>query len=329
MADIIGRQIEVGVATEYTRKAGKTTAEKWIKKITGIFLKKHDVKIDESQINRLEGASNERIVKTWVEGNIEGNVHIDAIGYFFYNIYGTDTESPVGTGGYKHIFSLNQSIQHATLSFFAKYGAIVQEMYNGCMVGELEISAKPDDFVMFKASILGIDGVANADTPSYDTEYDFIGRDVAVKVATTEAGLTGATTLKLNEAVIKWTNNLAEKQVLGAYTNDDIENTELAIEGSISGYFEATTLKGYEEANTPIYMQIKIEGEATIAVNQKPTITILLNKVLLKNRGISGGANEKVLETFDFKAFYNPTDTEASTVELINLTAEYDTPSSV
>lgn len=329
MADIIGRQIEVGVSTEYTRKTGKTTVEKWVKKITGTFLKKKDTKVDESAYNRLEGAPNERIVKTWIEGSIEGNVHADAIGYFFYNLYGADTESAAGTGGYKHTFSLSQSIQHATLSFFAKYGAIVQEMYNGCMVQDLEISAKPDDFVKFKASILGINNAANSATPAYDTEYDFVGRDVSVKVATTEAGLAGATALKLNEATIKWANNLAEKQVLGAYTNDDIENTELAIEGSISGYFDGTTLKGYEEANTPIYMKIVIEGEAVIAVNQKPTITLILNKVLLKNRGISGGANEKILETFDFKAYYNTADTEASTLELINLTAEYDTPTSV
>jgi len=329
MAEIIGRNLEVGVATEYTRGVVKASAERWIKRITTNLIEKVEKKIDESQMNKMEGNQNARIVKTEVNGSIEGNVQVDMINWLFYNLYGTDTETAVGTGAYSHALTLAQNIIHPSLSFFIKDGATFQKSISGCMVEDLELSFSAEDYVKFKASIIGKQINTNATTPAYSTEYDLIGRDVTVKFASTEAGLTGAVARKIKDGNIKWSANIIKEHNVGSYVNADFLNSELSIEGSLTGIFDDVIVKDYFTANTPVYMQIKIEGEATIGTTGKPTFTLLCNKVLIMNWERSGGNNDLVEEKYDFKAFYNTTDAKSSTVTIVNATATVDTPTSV
>jgi len=191
------------------------------------------------------------------------------------------------------------------------------------MINTLEISAAIDEYVRFNASFLASVGASNSATPSYDTEYDFVARDITVKIADTEAGLAGATATKVKDLSVKWDQGLIRDHVVGAYTPDDIYNARLMIDGNFTLNFADETFKDLYLGNSAKYMSITIAGEADLGSGNNPTVTIVLNKVQFMDWNRAGGANELVTEPISFRAFYNPTDSEQSTVTLKNLTSAY------
>lgn len=322
--EIVGREIEFGVATEATRGTAETAADKWMRKVTANVVERATHALDDTTRGRLEDGEGRRKVQSHIEGDVEGILHADVLGWLLANIYGIVVTSTV-TGSVKsHVFSLAQNIQHQSLTLFAKDGAVQQSTFSNAMINTLEITAAIDDYVRFNASFLASVAASNADTPSYDTEYDFVARDITVKIADTEAGLSGASATKVKDLTVRWDQGLIRDHVVGAYTPDDIYNARLMIDGSFTLNFASETFKDLYLGNGAKYMSITIEGEADLGSSNRPTVTIVLNKVQFMDWNRAGGANELVTEPISFRAFYNPTDGEQSTVTLKNLTAAYD-----
>lgn len=329
MSEIVGRQIEVGVAVEDTRGTSPSSAEKYIKNVTATIVERAEKVVDDATRGRLEDSDDARIVKKMIEGELEGIVHADAIGYLFYNLYGAASSANVAGSVYDHDFTLQQSIQHASLSIFAKDGSIQNRVFSNGMVSTLELTATVDDYLRFTAAFMAKSGAASTDTPSYDTEYDFIARDIVVKIADSEAGLSGASAIPVKDLSVTFDQGAITDHVFGSYDPDDIYNAKMTIEGQFTLNFAATTYKDLYLADTAKYMSITITGAANIGGGNNPTITIILNKVKFMDWNRSGGNDELVTEPISFKAFYNASDSEQSTVSLRNLTSEYDTaPSS-
>jgi hypothetical protein len=326
MSQIIGRDIQAGVSVESVRGTAKTTVEKWIKNVSAYIVEKAENVVEDSKRGVLEDSLNRRVVKKWIEGTLEGIAQADAIGYLFYNLFGG--VSSTGSSVYTHVFNLAQSVSHATLSLFVKKGAVEQNVYNGGMIGKLTLSATIDDYVRFSADFMAKLGASNSASPSYGTEYDFIGKDITIKTASSEAGLAGATATKIKSLDIEFNTGLIVDHILGSYTPDDILNGKLSIEGSFKKNHIDTTFKTLYEGDTSQYMSITIEGSADIGTGNHPTITILLTKAMVMDWTISGGADELVEEEIKFKGFYNTTDSKACQVTLKNLTSEYATPPS-
>ena len=327
MSEILGREIQVGLSVENVRGTAPSTAEKWIRKITATIVQKSEKKVDETTCGNLADSLGAKVVKKWFEGDIEGNVQVDMIGYLLYNIYGAVTTASLGSSVYGHTFSLSNTNIHSSLSIFAKDGANSQEVFDTGMINTLGLSIVVDDYVKFTAGFIASDSTANSDTPSCDTEYDFIGKDVTVKFSATEGGLAGATATKVKELNINWETGLIADHVLGSYTPDDIYNSKMMIEGDFTMNYVDDTFKDYFTADTYQYMQISIVDTSTdLGGGTNPTMTILLNRVSIMDWSRDGGADELVTQSVSFKAFYNATDSEQSTVVLNNLTTEYDTP---
>lgn len=321
--EITGREIEFGVATEATRGTAETAADKWMRKVTANVVERATHALDDTTRGRLEDGEGRRKVQTYIEGEVEGVLHVDVLGWLLSNLYGVVVTSTV-TGSVKsHVFSLGQNIQHPSLTLFAKDGSVQQRTFSNAMINTLEITASIEDYVRFSAGFIAKEAAANSDTPSYDTEYDFVPRDIVIKIADTEAGLSGATAIKAKEVSLKWDQGLLRDHVVGAYTADDIYNARMLIEGSFTMNFSDTTYRDLYLGNSAKYMQITITGEADIGSGNYPTITTVLNKVQFMDWNRSGGPNELVTEPVSFRAFYNPTDAEQSTTTLKNLTASY------
>jgi hypothetical protein len=191
------------------------------------------------------------------------------------------------------------------------------------MVGTLELSASVDDYVRFTAAFIAGVAAANADTPSYDTEYDFIARDITVKVATTEAGLTGATPIKVKNLSLNWDTGLIRDHVVGSYDPDDIYNSKLMIEGNMTLNFADEVFKDYYLQNDELYLEVAIVGEADLDSGENPSVTVLLNKAMVTEWTRSGEADALVTQDVTFRAFYNATDSKQSQVTINNLTNTY------
>lgn len=324
MSELLGKQIELGVAVEGTRGTAQTTASKWVKKVSADIMARTERVVDDSTQGIMEDSANSRVVKKWFDGDLAGVVHADTIGYFFYQVYGTVVSTNVTGSVTSHAFALLQNVEHPTLTFFAKDGDNSQEVFDTGVVNTLELTATTDDFVRFSSNVLASEATANSDTPSYDTEYDFIGKDINVKVADTEAGLSGATALCIKELNITWNTGATPKECFGSYSPNNMFNTTMSIEGSFTKDYTDDTFKDLFTGDSAKYMQIAIVGDTVLTGSNSPEITILFNKVQVQDWSRTDARDEIVTEEVSFKAFYNNTDTEQSTVTLQNLTTEYE-----
>ena len=152
--ELIGREIEFGVATEASRGSAETTADKWMRKVTANVIEKAVHAIDETTRGRFEDGEGRRVVQKHVEGEVEGILHADVLGWLLSNIYGVVVTTTV-TGSVKsHAFSLGQNIQHPSLTLFAKDGSVQQQTFSNAMINTLEITAALDDYVRFNASFI-------------------------------------------------------------------------------------------------------------------------------------------------------------------------------
>lgn len=328
MAEILGRELQIGLATEATRGTAESSVDKWMRNVTANIVERAQHAEDDATRGKFEDMEGRRVVQKWVEGDIEGIVHADAIGYLYSSLYGKVASSNVAGSVYDHEFTLKQNSTHQSLSVFAKDGGVQQLVYAGCMVNTLELNAAIDNYLRFTANFTGKDATDDTETPSYDTEYDFIGRDITVKIADTEAGLSGATATKVKEATISHDQGGIRDHVFGAYTPDDVYNAKHMIEGSFTLNFSDETFKDLYLGDDAKYMSITIEGEADIGGGNNPSITYVFNKVQFMDWNREGGNDDLVTEPISFRAFFNESDGEASKVTLRNLTSVYsNTPS--
>jgi len=325
MNEFIGRQIDFAIGVEQTRGTAETTAERNVRKVTCNLIPRVENVIDDTTFGRIEDAASVRPVRKWSEGDVEGIVHADVIGYFFYNLYGAVDSDVVSGSVYDHVFTLAQNIQHPSLTLFVKDAEVRQEKIAGGMISNLEMNVTTDDYIRFTAEFIGKESVTdNSTIPALATEYDFVSRDVTVKMADTEGGLAGATAIKLKVLNINWNPNVEADFVFGNYSPDDIYNKQFAIEGDFELNYNDTDFQDLYEGTDFKYMEIAIEGEADIGSGNNPTITILLNKVKITDWSRTSAGDDLVTQTVNFKAFYNTDDEQQSQITLRNLTDEYD-----
>ena len=323
--EFIGRQIDFAVAPEAVRGTAEATAEKTIRKVTCNLIPRAERKVDDTGFGRLEDAERIRTVRRWSEGDIESIVHVDPLGYFLLSLYGDVVSSLVAGSVYDHVFTLDQTLQHPTLTLFVKDGEVSQRKIPNGVVGSLGLNATTDDYLRFTASFMGKESVTDASSfPALDTEYDFISRDIVVKIADTEAGLTSATALKLKTLNLNINGNIEADYIFGDLSPEDIYNKEFSIEGEFTRNFNDETFKDLYEGDDFKYMSITITGEADLGSGNHPTITVLLNKIQVQDWNRESSAGDLSTETVSFKAFLNTTDTQQSEITLRNLTAEYE-----
>lgn len=322
--EIIGREISFGVAKEAARGTAEASADKWLRKVSANVVERADHAEDDTTRGRLEDGEGRRVVQKYIEGDVEGITHADAIGHFLNNLYGTVSTTVVEAGSvFSHEFTLQQDIQHPSLTLFAKDGDVQQYKFSNGMVGSYELSVATDDFVRFSSSFVAKDAAADSTSPSYDTEYDFISRDVTVKVADTEAGLPGATATKAKNVTITWDQGLIRDHVVGSYDPDDVYNGRMMIEGDMELNFTDETFKDLYQGDDAKYMSITITGAADLGAGNNPEIEIVLNKAQINDWNREGGANELVTESVSFRGYFNSTDNEQSKVTVQNATASY------
>jgi len=323
MSEIIGKEIEFGVATEATRGTVEAAADKWVRKVNANVVERAVHAEDETTRGVLEDGEGRRVVQKYAEGSVEGIAHVDVLGWFLSNIYGKVVTSILGNGCYQHIFNLKQSIQHQSLTLFMKDGNVQQLAVANAMINTLELNAAIDQHLRFVASFVGGATTDDTDTPSYDTEFDFIAKDIVVKIADTEAGLSGATAIPCKDLAWTYDQGLIRDHVVGAYTPDDVYNGKLAISGQFTLNLADQTYKDLYLGDTAKYMSITVTGGTYMAGAVYPTITLILNKVQLADWNRSGDASALVTQPISFKAYYNATDSKASQTTLKNMTAAY------
>jgi hypothetical protein len=325
MSEFIGREIDFALAPESVRGTAETVAQRNVRKVTCNIIPKAERVVDDTTFGRIEDAERIRTVRKWNEGDVSGIVHVDVLGYYLWNIYG-EVDSGASSGdAFEHTFTMEQSILHPSLTLFVKDSDVRQEKLAGGMITTLELTATTDNYVRYTANFIAKEGETDtSEIPALATEYDFVGRDITVKIASTEAGLANATALKLKDLNLTFNTNAEADFTFGSYSPDEIYNKQFSIEGSLTRNFVDETFKDLYEGNDFVYMQIEIEGEAILDEGVSPKITILGNKIQVQDWTRTSEGDALVTEDVKFKFFYNTDDESMSEVTLKNLTEEYN-----
>lgn len=323
MNEHIGRQSAVGLSIEGTRGTAATTVSKWFKKTSATVLPNVENVIDDSSFGRLEDAEEMRTVREWYAGDMSGVLHADAVGYMLQQMYGESisNETAFESGVFEHDFTLEQSITHPTLTLFVD-DPVKSEKYNGGVVGSFSIEATTDDYVRFTANVLAKESASHSEVVSYGTEFDFIGKDITVKMSDTEAGLTGSTALPLKSININWETGAISDWVFGS-TSPEHYNGAFDLSFDFTKNYTDQSFETLYKNNNAKYVLITIKGDNVLSATDAPEIRLLLNKAKVTEWTVADAANDLREESVTCKALYNTADASQSSAYIKNLTANY------
>lgn len=321
MSKIIGRKFNVGIGKESSRGTG-VTSDYWLPKLDFSHDDKVEVVMNESSINTIHDAEGQNIVGKVSEGNIKGRIADTSFGLWLLATLGAETSTTlVATGVYDHVFGVLESAQHPSLTVnVAEANASTGLKYALSMVDSLEITFELQKYGEYSASFKGNKNASATNTASFTTENIFLPQHGIVKFATNLAGLSGASAIQVKKAVLKFTKNIEDDQVIGQIDAVDRLNKQFSVEGSIElmyedrSYIDTIMLGDLQKA---LRIQF-INTDVTIGSASNPQITFDLAKVKLKEVARKISNNDFIKQTLNFKAFYSIADTSMITATLRN-----------
>lgn len=190
----IGRLIQVGFKKEATRGTAESSAAWWIPWNDFTLDDKKEFATDAQSYGVIEDSIGMSQVKTWAEGSIAGNIGDTTFGILLYSLFGGYAVS--GSGTYTHTFSVNESAQHKSLTFFKHDPlAAVDYSYANGVVGKLEVAVELKKFVAYTATLMSQAGASQSNfSPSTTTENFLLPQFLAAKFALDSAGVEGSKT---------------------------------------------------------------------------------------------------------------------------------------
>lgn len=192
----IGRLVQVGIKKEATRGTAESSAAYWTPWIDLDLDEKKEFAVDDQSYGVIEDNTQLSEVKKWAAGSISGNVHDKTIGPILQAMFGGYAVSGPSDSAYTHTFTIGQSAQHQSLTFFLHDPLAAQDYsYALGVVEKLELTAELKKFIAFNAAIKTLSGAAQSNfTPSTTTENRFLPQFMAAKFALNYAGLQGTLT---------------------------------------------------------------------------------------------------------------------------------------
>lgn len=323
MGKIIGRDYKVGFGKE-TVRGTSVTPSVWepVTEIPSIE-NKEDYLQEESGYGVIADTVDAVIVKEWAEGEIAGHVHDKSFGYLLLAALGQIASAVKETTAYNHTATLLNTNQHPSLTIEVK-NSNEQLKYALAVLKSLKISAEVGKFVEYNASFLGKKGVTSANAVTYVDENEFFSKMVTFKHATNLAGLGAASAIAIKSFEINIEKDAEALFVCGSLAPEDIANRQISIEGTITGYFDDTTLKAIYEAGTAKALRLDaLNSGVTIGASSNPELKIDLPKVHFEEYSRSGGLGDFVEQTLKFKGKYSLTDAALASIVLTNTQTSY------
>src|SRR4030081_2621788 len=171
----IGRLVQFGIAKETTRGTAIASAAYWNPWIDLTIDEKKEFAVDQQSYGILEDNVNLTHTKKWAQGSISGNVHDQTIGLLLYSMFGGYGVSGPTDSSYTHTFTIGQTAQHQSLTFFLHdpLSAVDYSYANG-VVEKLELNMELKKFITFNAAIKSLSGASQSNfTPSTTSENRF------------------------------------------------------------------------------------------------------------------------------------------------------------
>lgn len=195
------------------------------------------------------------------EGNVDAQLYDSALGYILSSLLGA---KPSTAGSYTHTFTMSQTNQPVTLSLFWK-DPDRSYIFPMAVVESLKVSIAPGGLVNYT---IGFKSKAardwTAQTPSFTALGNkFLHQNLQYRLATTIAGLAGASETVLKSFDMTIDRNSIFDTTLGTVEPNDILSQEMNITGNLGLNLLDDTFRNYMKAGTYMAMEFYLYSSAT------------------------------------------------------------------
>lgn len=310
MSKFIGRQVKVGLGRETERNVPVAPS---------ILVPFDSFSFDDNVIQPrstsglgvIDDASNSYVVTKFGEGNLEGELRDQSIGYWLYSLLGTcSTTGPVDSA-YTHAFTVLQTVLHPTLAMRV-YDTNATEMYGLTMPKSMTITAALDEIVKISVELLAKKGrIWEASALNATAENRFTKKHVAVKVAANRGALGAASVLSIKNLTLTLNQNAVLDDAMGTADPEDIVNGPLSIEGEMTLNYTDDTWKDYMRDGSKKALQITLtNNDVLIGAATRPSLTLVFPNVDFFPWKSNYLLDELSTQTVSFKALRDETNTE-------------------
>jgi len=255
MPKYIGRQVNVGMAVEFTAGTQKTATifPKWLEWTMQPMSEKALFEGARGQRNKY---SDSRIRRKHGGGSIKVVPDVEVAPYFFYGALGSlssDTASGETTV-YEHTITVNDAnASMPTFTMYSEEGSIVTERFAGTVVDTLNLEVS-DSYAEMTCELIGMYPASGSITESFEDEYLFAYDDMTVKFGTTLSNADGASATPLKGFTLNINNNTQVDEAFLSGSNEAQAGYFIAgpleVTGTYTLHFEDTTELNKYKNNT-------------------------------------------------------------------------------
>lgn len=320
----IGRKYNIGIGKESARGTA-VAATYWLPKMDYQIDDKINYAVNNSAVGVIEDANGQDVTSKYAEGSISGRASDTTLGLILLATLGTDTPALVETTAYDHVFSVNESAQHPSLTI-AVAGPNESTGYRHplAMIDSLQLDYEINKYCTYKAGFRANAAASGANTASFaTTENVFLPQHATFKIATNLAGLGAASAVSVRKVSLSIKKNVEEDYTIGNLSPVDRINKQFSVEGTVEiVYNDRTYIDSILMTDTVKAMRIAaVNTGVTIGASSNPSLTVDLAAVKLSEVARKTSNNDVVTQTLKFKAFYSLADAKMITVTLRNIVA--------
>ncbi|RTK92479.1 MAG: hypothetical protein EKK61_04165 [Rickettsiales bacterium] len=210
---MLGRNIHIGIGKETTRGTVASTIS-YLPKTSASFDSKVEKANNEASIGVLQDSYESNVVKEHAEGEVEQNLQMNAVSFLLLAAFGAVTSATDSAGAYKHDFTVAQNNSHPSMTIVVA-DDVQDYAYTNAMLDTLELSASANQYINLKTSWKARKGATTSATPTYSSnDLTFLAKNMTVKMANDEAGLSGATNICVETFSLNIQKNLQEEVCL-------------------------------------------------------------------------------------------------------------------
>src|SRR5580698_11255078 len=193
MAKQLGRLQSFGFAKETTRGTAISSASEWVAFDDLAFDEKADNVTADQAVGVIEDSIGQYRVKNYADGTFKIPLTDTTPGYLFLSLFGAQATATVTSGVYTHTFTVGETAQHQSLTYFLHdpAGGTDYSYANG-VLHKMDIDVQLKKFVQLSCSARAQKGVAQSTfSPSITAENRFIPQYMTFATAPTLAGANG------------------------------------------------------------------------------------------------------------------------------------------
>jgi hypothetical protein len=261
----------------------------------------------------------------WSEGNLNGVVYDGSFGHIAYAAMGSVTNAahPSATGAYDHTFTIGATLPSYTISLSDGNESV---QVAGAYLDKLELKMSQGAYVTFTSSWKGLKSASGSVTPSFTAESRYRPQqDVVIKIASTVAGLSGATALRVKDLSFSLENSLITEPSLGTTAPNFYPGT---VKSSLSmgRLYLDTSIKDLVFGATAQAMSITMtRSDVSIGTGTPthPSLTFTFQPGFFTDWSRDGGLDALKQEKFTYQPIFSTSTSKQFDLVMTNTTASY------